>query len=132
MTANHCRKAHEHTFHSLGGESDRWDGCDLTGGKSLPVAKPENRALSILILPRRNLSQDFVDLLELKTLADSIKAVGAGHFRGDLDWFHDCFRFACAPLCGPRRLEMIVDDIGRNHLQKSINGIFLPRLERPQ
>ena len=39
---------------------------------------------------------------------------------------------ACAPFCGPRRLEMIVDDIGRNHFQISINGVFVPRLKGPQ
>src|SRR6266851_6222059 len=107
MTANYCRQAHEHAFHPLCGQFDRWDGCDLTGGKSLPVAKPKNRELSSLVLPRRNLSQDLVDLLKLKTLAHSIKAVGTGHFRADLDWFRDRVRLACAPLCGQRRLEMI-------------------------
>jgi hypothetical protein len=132
MTANHSGQAHEHAFHPFCGQSDRWDGCDLAGGKSLPVAKPKNRTLSFLVLPSRNLGQDLVDLLELKTVAHNIKAVGAGRFRVHLDWFHDRFRLACAPLCGQRRLETIMDDVGRNHLQKSINGIFVPRLERPQ
>ena len=132
MTANHSRQAHENALNTFGGQSDRGDGCDLAGGKSLAVAQPENRALSCLILSRRKLGQDLVELLELKTLAHCIKAVGASRFRAHLDWFHDRFRLACAPLCGQRGLEMIMDDIGRNHFQKSINGIFVAGLERPQ
>ena len=52
----------------------RRDGCDLAGSKSLPVAKPENRAISLLVFPRRNLSQNLVDLLQLNPLARRLKA----------------------------------------------------------
>ena len=128
VTANHGYQAHEDAFHSLGGQSDRGDGCDLTGGKALAVAKPKNRTLSFLILARRKLSQDLVDLRDLKALAYRIPAVGAGGFRVDRDLVHERFGLPRTPLCGQRRLEMIVDDVGRNHLQKPINGIFVVRL----
>ena len=132
MTANHNCQTHEHAFHPVGGQADRWDGRDLTGTQSLAVAKPKNCALSFLILPHRELCQDLVELLELKAAAHNIKAVGAGRFSVDLDRFRDRFRLGRSSLCGQRRLEMIVDDIGRNHFQESKNGIFMPRLERAQ
>jgi hypothetical protein len=96
------------------------------------VTKPKNDALSFLIVPGRNLSEDLFDLLKLKTAAHSLEAVGSGCSWLHLHWFHDRFCQACASLCGQGRLEMIVDYIGGNHLQESVNGIFVPRLERSQ
>src|SRR5271169_1081879 len=132
MTANHNRQAQEYAFHAFGGQSDGWDGCNLTGGKSLAVAQPKNRALSFLVFSCRNLPQDFVNLLELKTLAHRGKAISDGGFQAVLDGFYDRFSLAGTALGGQRSLEMIVDYVGRNHLQESINRILLPRLERPQ
>src|SRR5450631_1065435 len=132
MTANHNREAHEHAFHALCSQSDGGDGCDLTGGQSLAVTKPKNDALFFLIFPSRNLSEDLLDSLELKTAAHRLEAVGTGRSWLQLDWLHDRVGQARAPLCGQCRLEMIVDDIRRDHLQESVNGIFVARLERPQ
>ena len=36
---------------------------------------------------------------------------------------------AGAPLCGRCRLEMIVDDVGRNDLQEPVNRFLVPRFE---
>src|SRR5208282_5014200 len=54
MTTDHHRQAHKDALHACGGQSNRWDGCNLAGGKPLPVTQPKNRALFFLVLPRRN------------------------------------------------------------------------------
>ncbi len=132
MTADHDRQTHEYALHTFGGQSERRDRGNLTGGQALPMAQPKNRALSFLVLACGNQPQSLVNLLELETLAHDGKAVRRRGRRVVLDGIHDRFCLACPPFHGERGLEMIVDYIGRNHFQESINGIFLSRLEGAQ
>jgi len=134
VTANHGRQAQKDALNAFGGQSDRGHSSDLTGGKSLPVTKPKNCALSFLILPGGDQSENSVDLLDLKAPAYCIGAIGDGGSEAVLEASYLIERFGvpCTPFRGQERLEMIVDDIDRDHLQESINRIFVPRLERSQ
>jgi hypothetical protein len=80
MTTDHNRQAHEYAFHAFRSQPNPWDGCNLTGGKSKAVAKPENRALFLLVLTGRHLFQDFFDLMELKMLSYLIESLAAASF----------------------------------------------------
>jgi hypothetical protein len=84
MTTNHGYQAQKNTFYSFGGQANRGDGRDLAGGEALLVTEPKNHALSFLVVSRRNLGQDFVDLRELEPVAYEIEPVGASGFRLDL------------------------------------------------
>jgi len=55
------------------------------------VAKPKDRPFSFLVVSCRNLSQDFVNLLQLKTLGRYIKGVIRARLLVDLDRFHNRF-----------------------------------------
>ena len=96
------------------------------------VTKPKNRVFSALILACRNFSQDFIDLIQLKTLGCYVKRVGTRGSAVDLDGFHDRLDLTGAALSGPRRLEMVADNIGGHYLQEPINGIFMLGPERCQ
>ena len=132
MTPDHARQSHQNAFHSLGGQLHAGNRCDFTSRKPLAVAQPENSYLSLLVFACRNQSQDLVDLLQLNPLAHSVKTVWAYRSRIDLKGLDYRFRLVRAPLHGQGRLVMIVDDIGRDHFQKSVNGIFVPRVEGSQ
>lgn len=132
MTANHNRESQQHAFDPFRRQSDRRDRRDLTGGEPLPVAQPEDHPLFFLVFAGGDLDQYLVDFLELNALADSVKAVGPSHFGAELDRLRDGFGLGCASFRGQCAFEMIVDDIGSDHLEKSVNGVFTLRLERPQ
>jgi len=117
VTANHNCQAHQHAFHTLRRQANGWDGCYLAGSKSLPVAKPENRAISFLVLPPQLVSESCRSApAEIRWLTASKLSLTVV-FGVDLRCFPDCFRLARAPFCRPRGLEMIVDDIRRHHFQ---------------
>ena len=86
VAANHNRQAHQNAFHPFRSQLNRGNGCNLTGGKPMAVAKPENSALSLLILTGRHMFQDFFDLIELETLRNLIKAVGAACSSVESGW----------------------------------------------
>src|SRR5271163_4733642 len=100
MRANQNPQAHEHALHTLGGQADGGDRCDLTGGQSLPVAKPENGAFSLLVLARRNLPQSLIDLLQLKAFVYSGETVRVRSGWSDLGGLGDGVGFACPALYG--------------------------------
>ncbi len=114
MTANHNSQPHQYALHTFRRQSNRRDGGYFTGRQTLPVAEPENCAFSLRILPRRDLPQGLINLLQLNALADDIKAIRTGHFRLDLVGFRYSFRLGEAPLGRQRRFEMIMYYVGRN------------------
>src|SRR5271166_705129 len=100
MTSNHNSQTQEHAFHAFGGESNPWDGCNLTGGKSKPVAEPENRALFPLVLTGSHLFQDFFDLMKLKVFSYLVKGLAPICSLVELARFQNHFHEASATLHG--------------------------------